>query len=325
MRVSSSALPSVLTLVLAAGAAFLIIEDRVGAQNRPVPAESPEKTYTIAARVEMVALDVTVIDRHGAFVSGLAEKDFQVLEDGVPQHVQMFSAEDVPVTIGLVVDSSGSMGPKRSYVIGAALAFAQASNPEDELFVIQFNDDIQFGLQSGVDFTSDTRVLRNALLRLTCEGRTALYDALAASLEHVHKGKFPKKALLVVSDGQDNVSATNLNSVLAMARKSGAAVYTIGAYDPDSDKHNTKVLKKLADVTGGQFYFPTTLPQIVSDCRRIAKDIRNRYTVSYCSTNMKRDGSYRRVLVTATSPVRGKLAVKVREGYFAPSEEPTHP
>src|SRR5512140_2609386 len=161
MRVSSSALPSVLTLVLAAGAAFLI-EDRVDAQNRPAPAESAEKTYTIAARVEMVALDVTVVDRHGAFVSGLTEKEFQGRADGVPQHIQMFSAQDVPVTIGLVVDSSGSMGPKRSYVIGAAMAFVQASNPEDELFVIQFNDVIQFGLQAGLAFTSDTRLLRNA-------------------------------------------------------------------------------------------------------------------------------------------------------------------
>ncbi len=269
----------------------------------------------------MVALDIMVLDGHGGFVSGLTDKDFRVLEDGIPQQIKLFNHEDVPVTVGIVVDNSGSMLGKRSYVIGAALAFAQTSNSDDELFVVHFNDDLNFGLGPGVDFTSDLAQLRTALLRSTCEGRTALYDALASSLLHIRKGRYPKKALLVVSDGQDNVSAQDFDHVLELARQSGAVIYTIGAYNPHTDRYNTKVLKKLAGVTGGQFYFPTDLPQIISDCRGIAKDIRNRYTVSYCSTNDKRDGAYRRILVTASAPGLGKLAVKVREGYYAPSPD----
>jgi Ca-activated chloride channel homolog len=275
--------------------------------------------YTIAAHVEMVGLDINVVDRHGVPVSGLTADNFRIIEDGTPQEIKYFSSEDVPVTIGLVIDNSGSMRAKRSYVITAAMAFAQASNPQDELFVVHFNDDFLFGLQRGIDFTRNPAELRGALTRLVCEGRTALYDAINAALSHLQKGTYPKKALLLVSDGQDNVSLNDFESTLELARKSGAAIYTLGAYDPDSDRHNTKVLKRLADTTGGQFYFPTSLSQIVTDCRQIAKDIRNRYTVSYCSSNPRRDGAYRRVTVTASDPNRGRLRVKVREGYFAPS------
>ncbi len=295
--------------VLAVTVALAVVQDEPGDSAKP---------YTMAARVEMVALDLTVVDRRGSFVSGLTEGDFRVLEDGVPQQIKLFSHEDVPVTIGLVVDNSGSMLEKRSYVIGAALAFAQSSNRDDELFVVHFNDDLDFGLGPGVDFTSDVGQLRKALLRLTCEGRTALYDALTAGLLHISRGRYQKKALLVVSDGQDNVSGTGFEEALELARHSGVVIYTIGAYNPVTDRHNTKVLKKLADVTGGQFYFPSGLPQIISHCRRIAKGMRTSYRVGYYSTNTRRDGAYRHVVVTAGPPARGKLAVKVREGYYAP-------
>ena len=320
MRFPASALLAFTCLTLATLVSFAT-NGPAQEQDRFASPPSPDRTFTIAAHVEMVALDITVVDKHGTLISGLTEDNFRILEDGVPQQIELFSSEDVPVTIGLVVDSSGSMRPKRSYVITAAMAFAQASNPEDELFVVHFNDDSTFGLPSGSNFTRDPSQLRGALMRLDCEGRTALYDAVATSLEHLKKGSYAKKALLIVSDGQDNVSRRDFDSILEMARQSGAAIYTIGAYDPESDRHNTKVLKKLAEVTGGQFYFPTSLPQIVSACQHIAKDIRNRYTVSYCSSNVRRDGAYRRVSVTATAPDRGKLSIKAREGYFAPVEK----
>jgi Ca-activated chloride channel homolog len=320
MRFPASALLFFACLTLATLLSFAMNGPALG-QDRSTSPVSPERTFTIAAHVEMVALDITVVDKHGTCVSGLTQDNFRIFEDGVPQQIKLFGREDVPVTIGLVVDNSGSMRPKRSYVITAAMAFAQASNPADELFVVHFNDDFTFGLPPGLDFTRDPSQLRGALMRLDCEGRTALYDAVAASLEHVKKGAYAKKALLIVSDGQDNVSTKDFDAILEMARQSGAAIYTIGAYDPESDRHNTKVLKKLAEVTGGQFYFPTSLPQIGSACQHIAKDIRSRYTLSYCSSNPRRDGAYRRVSVTATAPDRGKLSIKAREGYFAPLEK----
>jgi VWFA-related protein len=225
----------------------------------------------------------------------------------------------VPVTIGLVVDGSGSMRPKRSYVIAAAMAFAQASNREDELFTLNFNDDVSYGLAPGQGFTNDLAQLRTALLGLECEGRTALYDAVAEALQHVKTGKFDRKALLVVSDGEDTHSSMDFEDVLQMARESGATIYTISAYDPASARHNTRILKKLSKVSGGQFYFPTTTPEIVSVCRQIAKDIRNRYTIAYTPTNLVRDGAYRRILVKAVARNGQKLAVRAREGYYAPA------
>jgi VWFA-related protein len=266
----------------------------------------------------MVSLDVTVLDRRGGFVSGLAAQNFRVLEDGVPQKIEFFSSEDVPVTVGLVIDGSGSMRAKRPHVISAALAFAMASNPQDEIFVIHFNDELVFSLQPGQEFTSDVRQLQDALVRIECHGRTALYDAVVAALEHLGKGKHDKKALLIVSDGEDNASGDEFPAVLEVARQSNATIYAIAVYDPDSERHNTKVLKKLTKATGGEFFFPKTVPEIGAVCRGIAKDIRNQYTIAYSSTNPARDGLFRKVVVTATGLDRQKLTIRAREGYFAP-------
>jgi VWFA-related protein len=303
---------------------FLLIFCAVARAYNPLPTASQEKQepYTISARVDMVALDVTVVDRRGGFVSGLGRENFRVYEDGKPQEITLFHQEDVPVTIGIVVDGSGSMRHKRPHVVNAALAFAQASNPDDEIFVLYFNDELVFGLDRHEDFTNDISRLRHALLRLDCEGLTALYDAVAVSLEHLEKGRFEKKALLIVSDGEDNASLDDFPYILELAQQSEATIYSIAVYNPDTNRHNTRILKQLSGVTGGEFFFPETLPDTTRICRQIAKDIRNRYTISYGSTNSARDGSYRTLRVVATSKDgENNYSVRVRQGYFAPRDE----
>jgi VWFA-related protein len=183
---------------------------------------------TIRVNVDLVVLHATVQNRKRIPVSGLGKEDFQVYEDGVVQQINSFSHEDIPVTVGLVVDNSGSMRPKRPEVIAAALAFARSSNPEDQIFVVNFNENVSFGLSDSTPFTDKVAQLEAALSRIAANGRTALYDAVNAALEHLKKGNRDKKVLIVISDGADNASKHNLAQIMAMAGQSGAIIYTMG-------------------------------------------------------------------------------------------------
>lgn len=281
--------------------------------------DSQINPYTISLDVSQVLLDVTVQDRDGGFVSGLDESNFQVYEDGRPQAIESFRYGDVPVTVGLVVDNSGSMRRKRPQVVIAALSFVQGSYPRDETFVVNFNEKASFGLHSGERFTNNITQLRNALIQTACAGQTALYDALAVGLKHLKYGHHEKKVLLVISDGGDNASQHDLRGVLTMTQQANATVYTVGLYDPEDKDQNPKVLKRLAKVSGGECFLPSSTSEVTSICQRIAKDIRNQYTISYNPTNTNWDGRYRNVKVTVRAPRHNKLIVRTREGYFAPS------
>ena len=274
--------------------------------------------YTIKVSVDSVVLRATVQDHKGVLVSGLGKDQFQVYEDGVPQQITYFSHEDIPVTVGMVVDNSGSMGPKRSDVIAAALAFARSSNPEDQMFAVLFNENVSFGLPGNTPFTDKANHLEIALSRIAPDGLTALYDAVAAGLEHLQKGNRDKKVLIVVSDGGDNASKHKLAQIMAMARQSDAIVYTVGIFDENDPDRNPHVLKQLAKDTGGEAFLPESLKDVVPICERIARDIRNQYTVVYTPTNSKQDGTYRGIQVKAAAPGRGGLVVRTRAGYTAP-------
>jgi VWFA-related protein len=265
----------------------------------------------------MVALHATVTDRRGTPVSELAKEDFQVYEDGIPQQIEHFSHEDIPVTVGLVVDNSGTMGPKRSEVIASALAFAHSSNPEDQMFVILFNEYVSFGLPNNMPFTGRMDRLELALSRMTANGMTALYDAVAAALNHLEKGDRDKKVLIVISDGGDNASKHKLNEILSMAGRSEAIIYTICIYDETDPDRNIRALKQLANATGGESFTPGSTREIISICKQIARDIRSQYSITYQSTNKKEDGRYRAIQVRAASPQRRRLLVRTRSGYFA--------
>jgi VWFA-related protein len=210
------------------------------------------------------------------------------------------------------------MRPKRAEVITAALAFARASNNKDQIFVVNFNEHVSFGLPANTPFTNNTAQLEVALSKVAADGMTALYDAVAAALDHLKKGNRDKQALIVISDGADNASRHNMAQIMALARRSDAIIYTIGIYDRDDPDRNPGSLKQLAKATGGAAFLPESVKNIVQICERIARDIRNQYTITYIPTNINYDGKYRVIQLKARAPDRGRLMVRARAGYYAP-------
>lgn len=284
------------------------------------PAAPNEKDYTIRQEVKLVLLDVSVRDAAGGFVSGLAQDNFTVYEDGKPQKIQHFANQDIPVSVGIVVDESGSMRPKRAETITAALTFIHASNPEDEVFVINFNEKVYHGLPDTVLFTDNVQMLREALSSTPPEGRTALYDAIFASLHQLDMGRRDKKTLVLISDGGDNVSSHTRKDVQRKVEESLATIYTIGIFDNDDPEKNPDVLKWLSNVSGGVSYFPEKLDGIVPVCKQIAKDIRTRYTIAYNPPEGK-PGAMRHIKVVASAPDHGKLIARTRSQYIYNPEE----
>ena len=286
-----------------------------GAQGSQPSQIGSGNEFTLRLEANMVVLSATVLDRHNAPVSGLGKDDFQVYEDGKLQQIKQFSHEDIPVTVGIVVDSSGSMGPKRDDVIVAALAFARSSNPQDHMFVVNFDDRVSFDLPPGTPFTDRPKELQLALSRIRTIGETSLYDGLIAALDHLNHGTSDKKVLILISDGGDNVSKHSLAQVLGMARQSTAIIYAIGIFDEQDADQNPGVLKRLARETGGEAYFPESSKNAAAICEGIARDIRSEYTLAYIPAIAAEDGRYRTVEVRASTHGRGRLSVRTRTGY----------
>lgn len=286
------------------------------------PAVEPqEQPFKLTATAELVLLDVSVKDAIGANVPGLARNNFRIYEDGQLQTVTHFSSDDVPVSVGLVIDTSGSMRAKHSEVVTAALVFIRASNPQDEIFVVNFNDRASFGLPHDIPFTDDVGKLRAALTNVA-EGRTALYDALLLSLNHVEKGKRDKKAIVLVSDGGDNSSVHGFEDVVRMVRESLATIYTIGLFDEDDADRNPGLLARLARNSGGEAFLPKQVSEIAGICQQIATDIRNRYTIGYVPVRSGESGSLRKIKVVASNSGGRKLVVHTRPSYFLPARRP---
>jgi Ca-activated chloride channel homolog len=304
----------------------LIVPASLAEAQEPSPAQSrPGDPYTIRVSVDMVVLHATAQDHNHTLVSGLDKKNFQVYEDGVPQQIKYFSHEDIPITVGLVVDNSGSMSPKRPDVVAAALVFARSSNPQDQMFVVNFNENVSFGLPINTPFTDQVAQLEVALSRIRAHGETALYDAITAALEHLKKGNRDKKVLIVISDGGDNASKHKLAEVMALVGQPDVIIYTISIFDEQDADRNPRVLKRLAKRTGGEAFLPESLKDIVPVCQRIAHDIRNQYTLAYLPTNRKRDGTYRVIEVKASGQGRAHLSVRTRTGYYAPLDPQASP
>jgi Ca-activated chloride channel homolog len=293
-----------------------------GAQTK-VPTAAAKATepgdYTIQTTTRLVLLDVSVKDAAGGFVSGLAKDDFKVFENGRPEEISQFANSDAPVTVGIAVDESGSMRPKRAQVLTAALVFIQASNPMDEMFVVNFNEKARRGLPDDLLFSDNTQKLRAALWQGESEGRTALYDAIELSLHQLEFGRQAKKTLVVISDGGDNHSTHTLQEVMRDVLSSLVTIYTVGIYDEEDPEKNEGVLKNLAHVSGGVFYHPKDLPEIVPICRQIAQDIRTRYTIGYVPSTEGR--VVRHIKVAATSADHPKLAVRTRTSYVFSDKE----
>jgi VWFA-related protein len=293
-----------------------------GWQQQKDPAKSDSgEDYVIRTTSRLVLLDVSVKDPQGGFVTDLSKDNFKIFEDGKLQSISQFASADIPVAVGLVVDESGSMRPKRPEVLTAALVFIQASNPLDEMFVVNFNEKARRGLPDDMPFSDNIGQLREALWRGTPEGRTALYDAVELALRQLELGRREKKTLVVISDGGDNVSRHNLQDVMHDVLQSLTTIYAIGIFDEDDPERNPAVLEKLAHVSGGEAYFPKELDKIVPICRQIAKDIRTRYTIGYIPSPEGKPE--RRIKVQAFSPHNAKLVVRTRTQYLFPAAAPT--
>jgi VWFA-related protein len=283
------------------------------------PAQQPlEKEFTLTAESDLVLLDVGVKNQAGSSVPGLTKDNFKIYENGKLQTVSSFIADDVPITAGLVIDSSGSMRHKRPLVINGGLGFVRDSNPADEIFVTLFNEHVTFGLPPEIPFSGDVNALRSAFVKTPAEGRTALYDAVVQSLAHLKQGNQSKKTLVLISDGGDNASQHNLADVNDAVLQSPATIYTVGIFDEDDSDRNPGLLRKLASMTGGEAFFPKQIPDVVDVCRQIAKQIRQRYSIAYRPVRSSDKGELRAIRVVVTGPGHEKLTVLARKSYYLP-------
>jgi Ca-activated chloride channel homolog len=278
----------------------------------------------IAVSANLVLLPVNVTDSRGAFVPGLKLDDFRVFEDGQLQNPTVFEERDSPVTVGLIVDHSRSMGNKLAGVVEAVNSFLNLSNPQDEMFVVDFNDDVSVELMGGKAFSSNPKDLHEALTAVSARGRTALYDAVSEGLLHLQYGQLSKKALIIISDGGDNASHLKYSQVLAKARQSRAVIYAIALVGAEEEEENPGLLRRLCKDTGGIAYFPRVGESVASASTEIAQDLREQYVLGYAPQNMNHPDAFRKVEVKVTARGRGRLHVRTRPGYTPGAEkEPT--
>jgi VWFA-related protein len=268
--------------------------------------------------VEEVVLHATVVDDKQRMVTNLEKQAFSVFEDGKPQNLVSFRHEDIPVAMGIVIDNSGSMREKRDKVNKAAINLVKSSNPQDEVFIVNFNDEYYLDQ----DFTADISKMREALEKVDTRGGTALYDAVVASAGHLKKNaKLEKRVLFVVTDGEDNESQETLEQAIRrLQEENGPTVYAIGLLGEEKARRARKALQFIAEKTGGIAFFPKSLDEVDSISRNVAHDIRNQYTLGYKPTNPKSAGGYRAIRVDAKSKGYGKLTVRTKSGYYAGQE-----
>jgi VWFA-related protein len=269
------------------------------------------------ADTRLVVLHASVADKHGKLLTNLKESAFKVFENGQPQQVKIFRREDVPVSLGLVIDDSGSMMTKRARVEAAALALVRESNPQDEVFIVNFNDDHYLD----VPFTGDIHKMEQGIAKIDSRGGTAMRDAISASLDYMKENaKKDKKVLLIITDGNDNASNTSLEKVVGRANQMETVIYAIGLFT-EEEKHEgakaRRALNELTSTTGGLAFYPKEVSEVQSIASEIAHDIRSQYTIAYSPTAPD-DGSYRQIKVTVDGP--GKPVVRTRSGYYATPE-----
>lgn|SRR5579859_1048124 len=278
-----------------------------------VPEESP--VFTFRTDTRLVDLHASVVDKQGHLVLNLPESAFKVYENGIQQEIKMFRREDVPVSLGLIIDNSASMHDKRAKVGSAALALVSASNPQDEVFIMNFNEEASLEQ----DYTSNIKELEAALKTINSRGQTAMRDALRMGIEHLrHGGKKEKKILLVVTDGEDNSSVETLDHVIQSAQQNGVIIYGVGLLSDDEPRERERAkqaLDALTFATGGQAWYPQELSEVDGIAREVAHEIRNQYIIGYTPIDQSLDGKYRKIRVTVTAA--GDPSVRTRAGYYA--------
>jgi Ca-activated chloride channel homolog len=285
-------------------------------QNSP---DNSQGVFVFRKDVDEVMLHATVVDDKQHIITNLDRTAFTVFEDGKPQSIISFHHVDIPVAMGIVIDNSGSMREKRSKVNQAALNLVRSSNPRDEVFIVNFNDE-QYLDQ---DFTHDLLKLKEALEKIDARGGTALYDAVVASADHLKQNaRLEKKVIFLVTDGEDNASSETLEqAVKQLQLEGGPSVYAIGILgDEDHPKRAKKALQIIAERTGGIAFFPKTLDEVDNISRTIANDIRNQYAIGYKPLSPKKAGEFRQIRVEAKAKGHSKLVVRTKSGYYAGAE-----
>jgi Ca-activated chloride channel family protein len=269
----------------------------------------------LSIRTDLVTLAVTVVDRQGVFVPGLRPENFTVYDNGERQTIQFFTDEDLPATIGLLIDSSGSMRARREQVTAAAAAFASMRHSSDEFFTLNFNEVVWPGLPPAVSFTEDPDQLLAAVSAAPARGMTALYDALDRALGHLDRGTRDRKALILVSDGGDNASTQALDAVLDRARRTGAAIYPVTVFDPDNRDARPQVLNRLARDTGGRTFTARAAGEVTQSFAAIAEEIRSSYTMGFEPETS--GGGFRTIRVAVDAGNHRQLTARTRAGYYA--------
>jgi Ca-activated chloride channel family protein len=290
---------------------------QTGGQESITPERANDESgmFVFKKQVEEVVLHATVVDDKQRLVTNLEKQSFTVLEDGRPQNIISFRREDIPVAMAIVIDNSGSMREKRDKVNKAAINLVKSSNPQDEVFIVNFNDEYYLDQ----DFTNDLNKMREALEKVDTRGGTALYDAVVASADHLKKNaKLEKRVLFVVTDGEDNESQETLEQAIRrLQEENGPTVYAIGLLGEEKQRRARKALQFIAEKTGGIAFFPKSLEEVDAISRTVAHDIRNQYTLGYKPTNPKTTGGYRTIKVDAKAKGYGKLTVRTKSGYYA--------
>jgi Ca-activated chloride channel homolog len=301
-----------------AGIVVLLLALPVAAQER-IASDPDDSDFVFRSESKLVVLHTTVVDRHGRLVRDLKPEAFRVYENGVEQPLRLFRSEDVPVSLGIIVDNSGSMANKRQKVEAAALRLVKASNPQDEVFVVNFNDDAVLDLPHGKAFTNDIREMEQALVRINSRGSTAMRDALRVSIDHLNrKARKDKKVLLVITDGNDNISSMSQQSLVRMAQQSEVLIYAIGLLneeDPGEARKARRSLDQITQATGGKSLYPKELADVDQIAQQVARDVRNQYVLGYTPANADLDGSYRKIKVVVKGPNRP--VARTRAGYYA--------
>ena len=279
---------------------------------------------TFKAASELVVLHVSVRDRGGRYITGLTQDAFTVIDDAKPQTIEMFSAEEVPATVGFLIDNSNSMRPSRERVVAAAVAFAEHSHPQDEIFALAFNESVREAWPPQIVAEMNPAAFASAMsAAITARGMTAIYDGIMSGLARLQRAKHTRQVLIVVSDGDDNASKATEEATLKSVHDSDATIYTVILDDPLIKDGNPKLMRRLARATGGESYHPRQVDDMPESFERISKDIRNAYTIAYAPTRGTSSSPHRRrtVKVYVRAPDGRVLNVRTRDGYFEKSSE----
>jgi Ca-activated chloride channel homolog len=303
-------------------ALFAIIFAHVGSPGHVSAAEvipplsfQTDQQKPISVTSELVAIPVSVTDGKGNFVPGLGAGDFRIYERNQRREITLFEREDAPVSVGLLVDHSGSMESKLSNVATAIAGFARLSNPQDEMFVVDFGDTVTVESSGGKAFTNSPAEIQRAILGISAQGQTALYDAVVAGLDHLRLAHWQKRALVVVSDGGDNISRHKYSEVLSKARESQVVIYSIGLVDEFGEEENPKKLDQLCKDSGGIGFFPRSLSEVNDSTAHIARDLREQYTLGFAPVRDEDRKAFHRIQVQVVASRQGKLHVRTRPGY----------